>query len=519
MKQIFGIAILFFTFLFLPIQAQEKYWVFFTDKQGVSFDPLSYFDARTIEKRLRNNISLYDTTDFPLNNDYVNKIASFGEIIMKSRWFNGVITLLDKKEVTIIQGLSFVKSITPIEPSTSQILMDKTSNHDNDFLQLLKNQISVMEGEKFEEKSFNGKGIRVAIFDAGFPGVDKSPFFQHIRSENRIIKTYDFVKKQENVYGHSSHGTMVMACIGGIFEGKKIGLATGAEFLLARTETWTECFSEEENWLAAVEWADKNGADIINSSLGYTYHRYFTTDMNGEESLVVKAANLAARKGMLVINANGNDGQKRWKILCTPADGDSVLSVGGIDPSDLYHINFSSFGPTADFRMKPNVSAFGKVYTCGKKKMKTAYGTSFATPLVTGFAACAWQAKPGLTNMELFKEIEKSGNLYPYFDYAHGYGIPQASFFTDSTKKVVQPTFNLIKRNDSLIISLDKDSNSSRLNRYVYYHIEKENKVLKEYFVIDPVEQNELVIPLSNIKSREKIRIHYNGYTILHEIQ
>ena len=170
-----------------------------------------------------------------------------------------------------------------------------------------------------------------------------------------------------------------------------MGLATGANFLLAITEVSSEPFSEEENWLAAVEWAYKNGADIISSSLGYTNNRYFTKDMDGKKSFVVKAASLAARKGMLVINAAGNDGDSEWKVISTPADADSILTIGGVSPETNLHINFSSYGPTADGRMKPNVSAFGEAVVANTKgNVEIAFGTSFATPLVAGFAACAW---------------------------------------------------------------------------------------------------------------------------------
>ena len=106
-------------------------------------------------------------------------------------------------------------------------------------------------------------------------------------------------------------------------------MATGAEFLLAITETIGEEFFEEENWLAAMEWAYKNGANIISSSLGYTYHRYYTINMDGKTSLVSRAAKIAASKGMLVINAMGNEGDNDWQFMATPADADSVLSIGG----------------------------------------------------------------------------------------------------------------------------------------------------------------------------------------------
>ncbi len=189
----------------------------------------------------------------------------------------------------------------------------------------------------------------------------------------------------------------------------KMGLATEAEFLLARTEVNTEPFSEEENWLAAAEWADKNGADIISSSLGYTLPRYFQYQMDGKSTLVARAATMAFEKGILVVNAMGNDGAGKWFVVGTPADAEEVLSVGGVDPFTNVHISFSSFGPTADGRMKPNVCAAGQALVASPKRITKAYGTSFATPLVTGFAACVLQLNPDFTVQELKTNIEQSG--------------------------------------------------------------------------------------------------------------
>lgn len=166
-------------------------------------------------------------------------------------------------------------------------------------------------------------------------------------------------------------------------------MASNAEFLLARTEVNAEPFAEEEWWLAAAEWAGKNGAHIINSSLGYTYHRYFPEQMDRKTSLVARAANMAASKGIIVVNAMGNDGDNSWKAVGTPADADTVLSVGSVDPYKEYKINFSSFGPTVDGRMKPNVTNSGFAAVAVKKdKLGNAHGTSFASPLISGFVAC-----------------------------------------------------------------------------------------------------------------------------------
>ncbi len=538
---------------------QEKYWVFFNDKNGVTFEPYAYFDSKAIERRVKANIPLIDSTDFPLNENYINSVKEIVEdVTSQSRWFNAIAVWAFPEQIKEVSELRFVKDVKPIYLQTyvcSQPIPQplpkgkgrcfKTELSEKE-KKLLKNQTRRMGGDLFEENGIDGKGIRIAIFDNGFYTIDKSPVFEHIRKEGRIIKTYDFIMKREFDYGFSlipSHGTMVFSCIAGMIDGQKMGLATGAEFLLAQTEIMREPFSEEENWLAAVEWADKNGADIINSSLGYTYHRYFIGDMDGKTSLVARAANMAARKGILVVNAMGNDGANKWKYLSTPADADSVLSVGGIDPDSDLPVSFTSFGPTADKRMKPNVSAYGEAVVAGKNSLITAQGTSFSSPLIAGFAACALQTNRSLSNMELFKEIEKSGDLYPYYDYLNGFGVPQASYFINkmenydiigkkndarpkATPKQVKRTFELNVLNDTLYIVVNDnfiitDSTPvARLlfknlfkHKYLYYHIENKHGVLDKYTIINVFQKNALQIPIKEFKNNEIIRVHYKGFT------
>ena len=447
--------LIFFLFSFSALEAQKNYWVFFSDKAGVEFDPYKYFDPSAINNRLEKNIPLVQTSDLPVRTDYLAEIQSItGKLGTTSRWFNAVSVRTDKKSILKISELSFVVDVEEIQMVSREAGSDFDSNIDYEDDQLREAQINEFGAKYFEEiGGIDGTGVRIAIFDGGFPGVDTSPMFQHLRENGQIIATWDFVKNREFVYDYSSHGTSVLTCIAGKIDDKKFGLAQGAEFLLARTEITREVFSEEENWLAAVEWADKNGADIISSSLGYTNKRYFSKEMDGKSTLVTRSANLAAAKGMLVINAAGNDGDKDWEVIGAPADADSVLSIGGVNPDNGYHIDFSSYGPTFDGRMKPNLIAFGKVATSNENKVKQSFGTSFSTPLISGFAACVMQIHPEWDNMTLFHELEKSGHLYPYFDYAHGFGVPQAAYFTVG-KPEVSPTFEFEDSEEELKIKI-----------------------------------------------------------------
>lgn len=501
----------------------EKYWVFFADKKGVEFDPLAYFDAKAIERRVLQDIPLNDISDYPVRKDYINTVH---EIVTESgyasRWFNALSVTATPDQIEVVKNLPFVIDVQPQFISAQMCKYETKYELKDDGKDLGKKQLELMQAEYFKKAGITGKGIRIAIFDGGFPDVDKHDAFAHVRKENRIIKTWDFCKNKEFVYGYNSHGLMVMSNICGIYEGVPLGLATEAEFLLARTEVNSEPFAEEEYWMAAVEWADKNGAQIISSSLGYTTDRYFPEQMNGKTSLVVRAANMAAFKGILVINAMGNDGDNKWKAVGTPADADSILSVGGIDPYTEYRISFSSFGPTSDGRMKPNVTNSAHTQVADKgNKLTSAFGTSFSTPLTSGFVACAMQVIPGKKPMEMIKIIEQSGTLYPYYDYAHGFGVPQASFFTNKSniEKPI-PSFDFKVENDTLMIqtlqnndnAIDTVTTTSITNGYLYYHIEMPDGKLFKYGLISVSDSIPLKIAISEIPEKCIVRASYRKF-------
>ncbi|HRH65746.1 MAG TPA: S8 family serine peptidase, partial [Bacteroidia bacterium] len=476
----------------LKAKNPDKYWVTFRDKNGCTFDPYHYFDERTISQRIQNRIPVLDSSDFPVSDAYLSKIAATGaELSLSSRWLNGVALYATPGQVEQIRTMPFVLAIECMF-SVASIAADNKRRVNEEQISLLKYQTSRMQGDEFSSHNLDGKGIRIAVFDAGFPGVDKSPVFKKLRDEKRIVATHDFISDKDDVYAHHWHGTATLSCIAGIADSLNMGLATGAEFLLARTEySLREPASEEEYWLAAAEWADQQGANIISSSLGYTNTRYFNNEMNGRTSLVARAATIAVQKGILVINAAGNEGDNSWRIIDTPADADSVLAVGGTDPASDLHIAFSSFGPTSDGKMKPNVCAPGKAVVAEARGVRTAFGTSFSAPLIAGFAACAWQSHREWTNMELFGEIQKSGHLYPYFDYAHGYGIPQASYFIEKEKNR-EPTFDFVIVNNEIKVILrekysysgDEQAWGYRVKRNLFYKREDRFGRMVSYSVI-----------------------------------
>ena len=507
----------------LKVNAQDIYWIFLKDKKDVAFDPYSYFDKKTIEKRERQNIPLAQFTDLPLQESYTKSIAEKAtEVLGESRWLNAAIISATNEQILEIIKLPYVVKAEIIASGMTPASVDELQNSISPAdSALLLFQTARMKGDIFRERGIKGKGVRIAIFDTGFPGVDTNPAFEHLRQNNQIIKTYDFLKKQDFVYDYFNHGTMVLSCIAGKYKDYYMGLAPEAEFLLARTErAFSEIKNEEYTWVLAAEWADKIGADIISSSLGYSFHRYFQNELDGKTSYVSKAANIAASKGILVVNSAGNEATNRWQYIVTPADADSVLAVGGTDPYTDVAISFSSIGPTAEYKLKPNVSALGLVIAANKNFYTTTQGTSFSAPLVAGFAACVWQSNPDLSVMELFHFIEETGHLFPYYDFAHGYGIPQAdkalgvATEADSTFKF-QATEDAITIEIIHPLSLEmfKEEEEEIPVRNLYYKFNDSAGRIIKYGVIVVTEAEPVLWVINSLSNVNSIIVHYEGYT------
>ncbi|MBZ0243668.1 MAG: S8 family serine peptidase, partial [Bacteroidales bacterium] len=293
-------------------------------------------------------------------------------------------------------------------------------------------QINQINGIPLHEAGYRGENMVIAVLDGGFDKTDVHPAFDSLWINGRILGSKDFATPGNSVFNESSHGTAVLSTMGAYSPGELIGTAPNASYWLLRPEyVYSENILEEYNWVCAAEFADSVGADVINSSLGYVDfdwpqwdHVY--EDMDGETNIATIGADIAASKGILVVNSAGNDGNSSsFPYIGAPADGKKVFSIGAVDGNGN-RASFSSIGPTYDGRIKPEVMAMGQsaALASGSNSYTTGSGTSFSSPILAGMATCLWQANPGYNNMQIKDAIMQSGdnNLNPNEYY--GYGIP-----------------------------------------------------------------------------------------------
>jgi len=417
-------------------------------------DPSQFLSQRALDRRLRQGIALKEN-DIPVNPAYVDSVKSKGgTIINRSKWFNSVTVQCDSAQLEEIKKLSFVLNTVNIGKRFSTIKKEQSLNfsliptEENakklrssriqtfDYGKAL-NQIELFNGIPLHNDGYRGQGMLIAVLDAGFRRVDTLHAFDSLWINHQIIGTWDFVTGDSSVFEDDTHGMHVLSTMGGNIPGEIIGTAPKAQYLLLRSENANSEYEIEEcNWAAAAEFADSAGADIINSSLGYTTfdfdsptpdHTY--NDLDGNTAIGTIAADLAASKGILVVNSAGNEGGSMWHYIGVPADGDSVLAIGAVMPNRK-RTSFSSFGLgnlSSKKQVKPNVMSMGE--NCAIQESfgiisNNGAGTSFASPILAGMAACLWQANPTKTNMNIFHAIERSADRYNKPDSSYGYGIP-----------------------------------------------------------------------------------------------
>ncbi|MEA1877558.1 MAG: S8 family serine peptidase [Bacteroidota bacterium] len=502
-----------------PALSQEAYWVKFKDKPGSSLNPYKYYSPKSIERRVHHQLPLVVFSDLPVSNTYLETLSFLSDSVFgKSRWLNTVMISANDFQIKNISELEFVQKIVKVN-AREAVLTSQSIRQSDRFDRIREQQLASLGYDYINNLELTGKGITIAVFDGGFPGVDKHEGLMFLLENKQITESWNFPGNSSDIYKNHPHGTAVLSCIAGKYDEKPTGLAYDATFLLARTELRGEPWKEQLYWIQAAEWADKNGANIICSALGYTSEHYFPEEMDGS-SPVAEAARIAYNKGILVINSIGNEGQIGWKILGTPADAEEVLSVGALNIETGIKMEFSSYGPNQNGIMKPNVMASGRVLAATPKSWKIMYGTSFSAPLIAGYAACLWEEFPHLTNQQLFKLIEQTGNLHPYFDYAHGFGIPSAEKLSQLKNHIKQKSLSYTIEDNTLKVKIPSEGSSDN-PVLLYYHLENHKGVIKEYKVIQSLPGETLDIEIHSSQENQIIRLrsgkHYSQINLNNE--
>lgn len=435
-------------------QTFSRYLIKFKNKANTPYtfvNPNAFLSQRAIERRTRYNIAI-DSTDLPVPPAYLDSLRMAGAvtILNVSRWLNQVsIQTTDAVALAKINAFSFVETASPIaarlsggthgrqgvnnkQNSKKKVarLLQPTANFYNYGASL--QQVNIHNGEFLHNIGLRGQGMIIGMLDAGFLRYTTLRAFDSVNQNGQVLGTYDFVEREASVVEDDSHGMQAFSVIAANIPSQFVGTAPKAGFYLLRTEdAASEYQIEEHNWVCGAERTDSSGGDVISSSLGYSdgmsdqrfNHTY--AEMNGNTTIAARGANLAAKKGILVVNSAGNQGGESFRYIATPADADNVLAVGAVDGKGNV-VGFSSYGPSSDGQVKPDVASVGvaTVVQTAANTIGVNNGTSFSCPNIAGLATCLWQGFRELNNMQIIQALRLSGNKASAPDNRVGYGIP-----------------------------------------------------------------------------------------------
>lgn len=426
----------------------------FADKAGSDVVCLS---TTAIEMREERGIAI-DSLDYAVSPVYLDSVKQLGaRVLHTSRWMNGATIEASKETIEAISKCGFVDGVyltrnddeaasISARSINKRIVEEAQEGPGDDYvLQTTNEQLQLYNLLPLHRAGYKGKGIRIGVADGGFYRADSLDWLPR----EQWLGYADLTDDADGIFGRTgNHGSL---CLGTIVARRSDyeGAATEASYYLFKTEeAATESIKEIDNWVAAIEMADSLGLHIVSTSLGYTTFddeatNWSYADMDGKTSRGAQAAVIAARKGMLLVVAMGNDGAKAWHYLSTPADADSILSVGAVNREGTI-AKFSSYGPSADGRVKPEVCALGEGTTLldvNNGNVFPGNGTSFACPLIAGMAACLWSALPEASNMAIREMIIRSADRYTQPQEQYGYGIPDAwKAYTEATTGVDAPS-------------------------------------------------------------------------------
>ncbi len=418
------------------------YWVMLTEKSDTSYqleNPFEFLSRSAIERRIRQGIP-FDNKDLPVDKDKLIALKEKGALIHNtSRWLNAVTIRYEREKIAELEELSFVKDITYVgreiirkQHTPSKPVLDTLTEDmllTNFYHGFAARQVNMIGVDALHLLGFRGQGVKIGVADGGFINVDVMPVFKNLNIEN----TKDFVERDTTVYHSSTHGSKVLSLIASNVPNFFVGTAPEADFTCMKTEdTRGEYRLEECNLIAALEYADSLGVSIVNTSLGYSSGfteknmNYVYEQLDGRTAISSQAVTAAFEKGMIMVTSAGNEGNSPWKYVGVPADSPQSFAIGAVDLNgDLG--SFSSVGPTADGRIKPDVVAPGAsilVPDVSSFKIGFGSGTSYASPIIAGAVACLWQAFPTKTNKEILEAIRRSASNYQNPNNKVGYGLP-----------------------------------------------------------------------------------------------
>ncbi|QKZ14270.1 S8 family serine peptidase [Spirosoma sp. KUDC1026] len=444
-------------------QSTQKYLVLLRDKANSPYSvdrPEQFLSQRSVLRRQKQNIMVKER-DLPVNPAYVTQLRQAGATVWySSRWLNAVLLEATTPVITRIQSLPFVQGLElgqalasarvdiPIRNEALAITSVVSQPLDTSLAYgVSQTQLAQLGADVMHQRGYHGEGMLIGVLDAGFRNANTVRYLKPLFDEKRVVATYDFVTRDTSVYEDDAHGVEVLSTMAATADGTLYGTAYKASYVLLRTEdAATEKPIEEANWLIGAEYADSAGVDIINSSLGYfsfdpPYPSHIYTDLTGTKTLISRAAQWAAEAGIVVVNSAGNEGNNAWRYIIAPADAPDVLAIGGVTSAGT-QASFSSIGPSADGRVKPDLAALGSSVVVGLPDGRISYGsgTSFASPLVAGLVAGFWQAHPRLTAVQVREALRRSGSQYATPDNRLGYGIPnfeRASVLSDALTPLV----------------------------------------------------------------------------------
>lgn len=471
----------FISFACYAVQAQDTfmYRLQLKDKGSPSFsvnEPEKFLSEKSIERRNRQGFKI-DHLDLPIDPAYFEAITETGASIRTySKWVNTIVVDISNLDILpSLQKLPFVDSLYCVWKG-SMPKVDKAGDPDENIFNKRKlrnninsygsafTQISLNNGHLLHDAGYRGSGMSIAIMDGGFINADILDYFE----KEKIVEVKSFNHEvTDPLRSGSDHGTKVLSCMLANKTGEMIGTAPQSEYYLFRTEVSENEFPvEEDYWIAALEYADSIGVDIISTSLGYNSFddsemNHSLSQLDGKSVPMSKAAGLAASRGMLLFLSAGNEGAKDWAKIMIPADADNVITVGSV-MNDSARSYFSSQGPTADNRVKPDAMSMGTQTTliASDGRIVLANGTSYATPVLAGLGACLWEALPDLTSYEMIELIRKSGNKFLNPDPLMGYGI------TDIYKAYVNggEALDISKPDNNIYISFNPRENQLYIN-------------------------------------------------------